>query len=633
MAIFMPFSLLFAQETSLKESYAIHPKAGVSLNLHSADFRNFSGSADCGLFKSGFGTGLSAGLFFEKAINNVSFAGLGFAFINRSATLTVGNTFPSRDLITNEIVNVKTDNNLEATLNYLEIQPEYRYQILDDFIAGPLRLLFGYRFVLPVSSSFNQKEEIKSPAGAVFINEGLLRSKTRNISSGDITTINGFGHGISLGVENMLKTGKSSFFTQQLVFDWNFSDIASDAKWTAYAVRLELGWRYSFKEAEPEVIKPQPPPPIQPEPIKEIIIAEPTYSLAVKDFIGKINTGNELLATVPLVNSIFFERNSAAIPTNYKFETTTDNIYFNGNAVELHDFVLPRIAMIVRDNPKASVVLQSATSGTNEPEGIELSRRRAEEVKKKLLTLGLSEDRIKIDAKTTPQFKSNQDFPEGISENQRVDIIVKNAPLQEYVDIQKYRELLGKLLVDVNYENYPQGTKAKLAVNLDNSITVVDKPGEYSLPVRTRISEASQKEPYELIFNVMEEKHLKQGELDLNVLPVEVIELNLDNFEAILRFDYNISTLSDDNKELLRQLAAKLPTGATIQILGSADALGTEERNLILSQERASNTEQFIKSVSSNKFKIETGINQDKFDEKTPQGRFLNRSIRIKVKQ
>jgi outer membrane protein OmpA-like peptidoglycan-associated protein len=109
--------------------------------------------------------------------------------------------------------------------------------------------------------------------------------------------------------------------------------------------------------------------------------------------------------------------------------------------------------------------------------------------------------------------------------------------------------------------------------------------------------------------------------------------LNLSNFEAILRFDYNSSQLSEENKELIKQLAAKLPEGATIQILGSTDELGTQQRNSILAKERAENTRNLILSVAKDKFKIEIGTNPDKFREESPQGRFLNRSIRIKVKK
>jgi len=39
----------------------------------------------------------------------------------------------------------------------------------------------------------------------------------------------------------------------------------------------------------------------------------------------------------------------------------------------------------------------------------------------------------------------------------------------------------------------------------------------------------------------------------------------------------------------------------------------------------------YIKSISKKKINIEIGTSNEKFPEDTPQGRFLNRSIRIKI--
>lgn len=615
-----------------KETFAFHPKIGMAYNIHSADFRNFEGSADCGLFKSGSGMGLSGGLFFEKLISQNYFAGIGLGFVNRSAKLSIGTSFPSRDLTNNEIVTVKTDNNLDATLSYLEIQPDIRYILSENFIKGPLRFVGALRFYFPLSSNFDQIEEIQSPAGAVFVSPTGVRSRTRDIASGEITSINSFGYGISFGLENMLKIGDRSFFTQQLMFDVNLKDVASDAKWTTYALRLELGLRYSLQKKE-EVIKeatPPPPPPI--EIIAETPAPKPEFNIKLKPLQIALNSGNELLATVPLVNAVFFPKSQSALPANYSKSDLKNVDLFGGDEVKLHDYVLPRIAAIVKQNPKSSIILESSTSGSaNEPEGIELARKRANEVKSAFVALGVDNSKISIVPKVSPQFQSNQDFPEGVEENQRVDIIVKNAPLQEYVDIQKYREIAGNIHVNVEYENYPAGTKAKLTSNVGTKEVIVTGRGDYSIPVKVRIDEGVQNQKFEVKFKIEDEEQVERADLSFEMLPLVMVELNLDNFEAILRFDYNSSVLSDDNKGLLRQLAEKLPQGATIQILGSADALGTEERNIVLSKERASNTEQFIKSVAGSKFTIETGISNNKFNESTPQGRFLNRSIRIKV--
>ena len=99
----------------------------------------------------------------------------------------------------------------------------------------------------------------------------------------------------------------------------------------------------------------------------------------------------------------------------------------------------------------------------------------------------------------------------------------------------------------------------------------------------------------------------------------------------MLRFDYNSSDLSDDVKNLLRQLAEQVPPNSTIVIDGSADVLGSDLRNKVLSQERGTGTEQFMTSVAVQKLKYRTSTRSEKFSDSTPQGRFLNRSIHVRV--
>ncbi|HAC15949.1 MAG TPA: hypothetical protein DCE78_08405, partial [Bacteroidetes bacterium] len=118
----------------------------------------------------------------------------------------------------------------------------------------------------------------------------------------------------------------------------------------------------------------------------------------------------------------------------------------------------------------------------------------------------------------------------------------------------------------------------------------------------------------------------------INDLQKDIVELSLKNFEALLRFNYNSSDLTDENQTLLRQLIQKLPDGSTILIIGSADMLGTAEHNQQLAGDRARKTENFIKNIAGSRIKIQTTTNVDKFSDDSPQGRFLNRSIKIRVK-
>lgn len=621
-----------AQTLFDKELFAIHPKLGMAYNIHQPDFKQFQGATDCGLFESGSGFGFSGTIAFEKAISPEYQISLGIGYVQRGGTLTLENIYPARDMQSNKLVDAKLENNLETKFSAIEIQPDFRWVVSPNLINGPFRLIAGVRFFLPGSGTFTQKEEIASPSNAVFVGNDGSKTRERIIAEGDIKTMNSNGFGISFGFDNMLKVSQTSFLTQELLFDYNLSDYASDASWKAMAVRFQVGIRFGVSEPEPEPIPVKEPEPVIQDVIVEEIKPLPILNLGIAQKDMRVNTGTELLSTAPLVNSVFFNQNESEIPASYIISKAEDVNYFDKDAIKLHKYILPRIAEIVENNKNSSLTIEGYTSGAEkESAGLQLAEARAESVKKALIALGVPEKKISTQSKLLPRIPSNADYSEGIAENQRVDIFLKNAPTQEYVDFRKFLELNGKIEALVDYSNTPE-TKGELKFGPNGKSIKIDKPGIYSDQVKMRLETTDASITYTSRIKIADMENVNFDTIKISNLPLINVMETLDNFEAVLRFDYNRSDLSEDNKGLLKQLSEKLKEGATILILGSADALGSEESNLKLSKDRASKTEEFIKSVSGNKFKIETGINTNKYPEDTPQGRFLNRSIRIIVK-
>lgn len=617
------------------ETFAIHPKLGLLYNLHNAGFRNFQGSIDCGLFKEGSGLGWNASLYAEKLFSERIFLGIGFGYFDRSGKLSVDGRFASLDTSLNQVVDVITENTINAKIGFFEINPEIRYIIIPKLINGPLRAAAGLRFAFPISGSFEQREGIKSPENAVFNINGL-RTRGREIADGSINTLNNLLFGFNLGLENLLSIGNGNYLSQQIAFDYFIGNIVSDADWSTYALRFDLGLRFSIKSV--------PPPIIEPEPIREdtaIIITDipvpEQLPIGLKITLHNLNlelhTGNELLASPPLINAVFFERNSDIIPSYYNKNKGLDS-YFGEDPVYIHQFVMPRIADIIKKNPNSSIVIEGTSSGNQyEPEGLKLGLRRAKEVEKVFLSLGIPTDKLTTTSRIFPRFPSNQDFEKGVIENQRVDIIVKNAPLQEYVNLQRYAELNGTATFNAELLNFPEGRKATAKTSLTTSSKQVVKSDMIPFQVKQRIADDKGMMPYFGMIESNEMKDYYNSELDLSKLPRKLIDLNVDNFEAVLTFDYDQSFLSDDNKGLLKQLSEFLPENFTIILFGSADTLGAEYRNIQLEKERADEAEKYIKSVSGNKFIIERSTAFAKYPQDTEQGRFLNRCIRIRLRK
>lgn len=612
------------------EIFAIQPKIGAIYNIYNSNFNTFLNSVDCGTFESGNGLRATGSINFEKYFKDKLAISLGIGFNDRSGKLTKPSKFPSRDLETNEKITVFTENILDVSVGTFSIAPAIKYDLASDLFGGPLRLVGGINLDFTMSPSFDQYESIVSPANATFTDANGLRTQKRDIASGEISTISSMLYGFHLGFENLLPVSSSSYFTQSLTFEYFLNNLTSDTDWKTFAVKFELGFRIGIKKPaiKPEIIpEPEPEPETEPEPI---IVYDPEVNVqtSINDFV--INTGNELLASSPIVNAVFFTQNSDDIPNTYI--TENDNLdYFKANALDAHNYLFPRITEIIRRNPEAKLILKGATSGSeNENGGINLAKSRAENVKNTFIKLGINPDIISTESSIMPNKPTNQEFAQGILENQRVDIIVQNASLQEYVDFQEYAILNGDFKVDVDTV-HTKNENIRVSSNISNDINNISD-STYLVKVVKRIDNFDKIDVNTQINvgNIVMNDFI---ELTPEKYPIIEEVLKLDRFAAILRFDYNSSVLSDDNKALLTQLSQKLPENSTIIILGSADALGTDIRNKELSEERAFNTEVFIKQVSGNKFNFETGTNNDKFSEDTPQGRFLNRSIKIIIKK
>ena len=615
-----------------KEIITFHPQGGMLINYHNADFNQFQGLYDCGTFNSGSGYNTFVSLLVEKPISHKFHIGLNLGFADRSGTLDIDNHFYSRGSNDFTKTKVNTVNKLASDINFFEISPSFNYLISDDLITGPFRFKSSFRFYFANTTTFEQSEEIVSPDYAVFTGpQGTTQQRVLN--QGEMESANKSGIGLSVGLENMIPVSENNFFTQEVGVDYNFTNVVSDASWNVYSVKLGLGFRFSLMEKTKPVKQPKPAPLPDPPIAKKPVLAETKpfrmdmrILSSSEDF--EIEQGRELLATVPIVNSIFFDLNSSEIRDYYKMQIPGDINFFKVEAPDAQHYVLPRIAGILKKNPDASVILRSSLS-EEEYNNSGLSRRRAENVRKALENLGVKNP-IELNVLKQPKFPSNNEFEEGKAENRRVTIVVQDAYLQEYVDALNYQKLLGNVNVKLNVSNNDV-SKVVLSNSLNDKRIITNESTDYQFEIDRRID--LKQKVVNIITKAQVKDKIKKDTLYLTVneLKKRNIDLNLENFQAILRFNYNSSKLTPTNKELLKQLVGILPENSTIEILGSADELGTVQRNRELEEERAENTREFIETSSNKQFIIQTGENTTKFDQNDPNGRFLNRSIIIKV--
>ena len=633
--LILPFvgSDMSAQGPFARERYAIHLRGGLVSTTYDASFNQIEGSVDCGLFEEGDGTGLGLSLGLEIPIAERLHFGFVLGYRDRGGVLSAGDVLPVRDTTTGAIVNVPTTHELDATLSYLELQPELRYTVLDKLLGGPLRVMAAPRFVIPFSSSFEQREVIDDPALANFRNENGLEA-SRIVANDEINSVNGFGLGLTFGLENMIGLNENLHFTQQFAYDMNLGDVTSDADWSISGFRIEAGLRFAVNIPEPEP-EPIPEPEPEPEPIPEPEPAPvPVASLEISKIDAVREVGNELLALaqVSVVNAVFFPLNSSEIPARYALSDDNEPVF---DHVSKYRLILPDVARMLKDNPAAGVTLRGSSSDDDENNPSGLARARAEAVRTALINLGVDAGSIRIvdDASPLPAQPSNQDFPEGREENRRVDITLRNAPQQTYVNRTNFSRLKGDVTVKATMQNFSSDHRLLVTSNLDPTARAMAGSGELNIPFSERITGKSD---FEISLRGMSPILSKDATaartIDVNSVRTEEVELSLEDFQPLLRFPYNSSVLGEENETLLRQMVRALPAGRKLIVYGSADRLGSAERNRELATERAQAVEQFLTSIAGTDYTIETRNSEPIFPLNTPEGRFLNRSIRIEVK-
>jgi len=619
------------------ERFAIHPKIGISFVEHTASFNQFYGTIDCGLYEKGSGINPSASLFIERSVGNRLYWGLGLAYNPVNGLLSLENSYLSRPDGSLDTVRINTKNELDLKLDYFSFSPEIRFILFEKFINGPLRIMGKFNIMIPFNHTFVQSESVVSPDNAVFINNDGSRTQIRELASGSIETSSNMAYGVSFGIENLLRVGSNRHLSQQLSFDYNINSILDDANLNFWAVKLELGLRFGVikKVKLPEPI-PEPAP-YTPPVIESVTITEfvppalPLINLSVEKINATINRAAELTATTPLVTAVFFEENSSELPSFYSKKPLAVDIR-SIDAVNAHKYLLPRIAEIMENNPGGSILLEPATAGINsELDGIELARQRGNSVKNALINLGISENRILVSPRLEPSFPTNPEYIKGVEDNRRCDIILQNVSAYQYVDMLRYSEIKGNIEYSLVFENLPEEVPVYLESELLDSKHKVSNSGIYEYEFRKRVNLDEGFIVFSSKLYSDEIQDRKSTTLYFNELSEGTFTTYFENFDAVLMFNYNSNELTQANRNLLSQLVSRLPDGATINILGSTDELGSDIGNLRLANERATNTSNYIKEIAGLRLNIQTGITTEKFDETTPQGRFLNRSIRVKI--
>ncbi len=598
---------------------AIELRGGIGYTLHKAELRSLDGILDCGLLRFGHGGHWAVAASIELWRPALPLE-LGLLLAERGATLAKSSTFPFRDSLSGQIVSASTA---------VELHSRWRFAELFALARLPLgtrgELLGGLRGAFPLSASYTQRERLLTPEGLYFVLPNGRRSRSREIGVGEIRSRSAAVLGGSVGIAYRLPLGGQLWWVQRLLAEFSLSSMVVPLPWHHWNLRLESGLRWEL---------PAPPPPPSPQPASPPVAQSnpPGLHLELVDIGGRLRSGWELLATVPMVLAVFFEHNSAQLPGRYVLDTFPSPEQWSSlDAVEAHRYVLPFVAQLLARYPQAQLLIEASTSGEDEPGGTALAQQRAQSVTQALVRLGVPAQRIRTQWSLLPRTPSSSAYPEGRAENRRAELILRNAPTMEYLYRQRLRRLEGALEVQLHCTGIPDTVALELWWSCSDTLLRLHScSGRVQLPLSCQVPADAVTLPLWIraavpAYGIATEAH---ATLELSQFPTDTVPLSLERFRAILRFDYNRAALRPETEALLRELARVLPPGSRLLIYGSSDDLGTEQRNAELIEQRARATAEFLRRLSPSLHLRTAPLPREwKFPESLPEGRFLNRSI------
>ncbi len=634
---------------------------GLNYNIHSADFIGLPGIPSCcPRYETGSGIGIGGGLFYSFPAGESFDIFVKAVYTGLSGVLSRSEPVVVSDVNGNNVTG-EFEHTVDAAISSIGIAPVFSYKLTNNF-----RLNAGIRLGFLMSKTYEQKEEIIRPNFGTFVG---TNSRIRNEYSGDIPDAASIEAAILAGVSYDLPLNKewTWFLVPEVNYAFGLTPVASDLTWNVSGFGGGIGLKWSPREIIP------PPPPVEPpakapmpklpEPpeaplldasIIAVSVNEDGSESPVSTMIVEENLSSRLQ---PILNYVFFDENSVEIPTRYfvmddeekESYRRNDKALYNLRTMEVYHRIMHVIGKRMSRYPQARLTLTGYNTNQGpERNNLELSRARAESVKKFIVDeWGIDPEKITVQAKNLPEVPSNQNDPDGIEENRRVEMSANIPQIFEPLQIQ-----------DTIRKTNPPVIRFKPRVNAKIGIDkwrLVSSQGEQEL----KVFEGSGKIPdmLELDLKKEEKKYVprtdepytyklevidnagKKWESPSQELPVEqktilkkIIEMIDDkeiyNF-SLISFGFGKADLTPEHQPIIEMAKKRIEENSTVQIIGRSDRIGDESVNLRLSERRARTVANAL-NVSSNTAKGVGEINPP-YNNDLPEGRFYNRVVQIRI--
>lgn len=529
---------------------------------------------------------------------------------------------------------------LKTNNSYLTIEPSLRVNPG----AGSFFLFAGPRVGINLQKGFNYTQLQQPNTDADF------SEVRKTVVSGQV----GMGYDIMASApSNPSKFVISPFVSYHPYFG---QDVRTIESWSLQTVRAGIALKFGTGKAIAPV-KETVATPAKPTDISFTVIAP--KPILYKQIVSE---------TLPLLNYVFFDEGSTAIPSRYTLlsknqadtftetqlqnSTTESSTLRSNRQMETYYHVLNIVGDRMRANPGIAITLTGASlNGPTEGRGF------ASSVKDYLTSaFGINESRIAVNGRTKPLLPSEQ--PGG-----KKELTLLRAG-DRRVDIQSTSEALmmevgGGMMkpIQINATQYNDNDR-KVIFNVGNATTALSS---YTIDLTDQAGTVQRYGPFtKNQESIMGDKILGTstsndykvvltGTTKLGTTVTKESTLHLQSQKELIENTQRYSILFNFNKQntvatyerfLTDVVAPLIVDGSTVAIHGHTDIIGEEQYNLKLSNKRAQDGYQILKAAltkaGKNNVKFETSgfgeaLSNAPFENNLPEERFYNRTVIIDI--
>ena len=373
----------------------------------------------------------------------------------------------------------------------------------------------------------------------------------------------------------------------------------------------------------------------------------PLDTLKIEEFISQ--------KTSPLLNYVFFDENSKQIPARYKTITPeetdsfSEEILYKNTTLQYYYNILNIIGRRMNQYPNSKITLKAINSGIGDKESSrDIFNERAQTVKRYFTDIWkIDPDRIKTQVEfvssNAPTAMTEQEKAE---EMRRVEItsnvwdVIK--PVFSRDTIVEYRPAIISFVPEVYSDAGVSNWKIDVAQDRNNLVNLTGTgfpASSYEMNVsekRNGISEAGNKIRYYIDVTDQRGQVFKS---DTKVIPYQYTSIMTKQEEKIedvvvgryslILFDFDKADISAHNKRIIEFIKGRITPESRITITGYTDAIGDEDYNQRLSEERAKSVANAIGFIAESIKGL--GETMLLYDVKLPEGRFYCRTVEITI--